>query len=379
MKRRYLKRTIGILLMILIVAAYVHFMQENITGLYNDSDCRIIKSYYLEEPDSLDAVVMGSSEIVNGYLAPEAYRTEGFTSAPYAFSINSVLLWKYELREIERTQQPQVLIIETNGALYEETKYMKASYGIDMLIDCMPVTRNKLEAALALSDEPLERMLPFIKYHYKWPELRDLEDNTMLMINKQGHARLRGSMSQLSRKRIALDKLRPHDQLTADLNPVAKEALADFLEECRTSEIKHIVFVEYPHILNDGEKYARHMRANSAEKMIRDAGFDYIDLSRDAEKIGLDYGTDFHDEDHVVVPGQVKTTRYLAGIISDRYVKKPGALTPENRREWDESADIIKKYCKYYDNFNTGRDPYEKAGFKLLEERHIMEELEKID
>ena len=379
MKKKYVKRTAGILSMILCAAAYVWFMQENIAGLYNDSDCRNVKSFYLEEPDSLDAVVMGSSEIINGYLAAEAYRTEGFTSYPYASSINSVLLWEYELSEIERTQHPKVLLIETNGALYEEEKYMKAPYGIDLVIDCMPLTPNKLKAARELSEEPLERLFPFIKYHYKWAEMEDPEDNTMMMLNRQGHARLRGAMSQLFLKQIPLDGLKPHDGASADLDPLAEEALADFLEKCKSSEIEHIVFIEYPHILNSDDKYARHMRAKQAEKMIREAGFDYIDLSAASKEIGLDYRTDFNDEDHLVVPGQIKTTRYLAGIIRDRYVKEPKKLSEKNSEEWEESAELIQKYYRLYDKYTSGKDPHENPHFKLIENRGIMKEIEEMD
>lgn len=379
MKDKYLKRTIGILAMILCVTTYVWFMQENITGLYNDSDCRNVKSFYLEEPDSLDVVIMGSSEIINGYLASEAYRTEGVTSYPYACSINSVLLWEYELNDIERTQHPKVLLIETNGALYEEEKYMKAHYGIDMVIDCMPLSANKLKAARALSDEPLERMLPFIKYHYKWAEMEDPEDNTMMMLNRQGHARLRGAMSQLFLKTIPLDGLRPHDGVSADLDPLAEKTLAGFLEKCRSSEIEHIVFVEYPHILNSDEKYSRHMRAKRAEEMIREAGFDYIDLSAAAKEIGLDYRTDFNDEDHMVVTGQIKTTRYLAGIIRDRYITEPKKLSEKNSEEWNDSAELIVKYCRLYDKYTSSKDPYYNPHFKLIENRRIMKELEELD
>ena len=378
MKKKYLKRTVGILAMIVVVAAYVCFMQNNITGLYNDFDYRNLRSYYLEEPGSLDVVMMGSSEIINGYLAPEAYRAEGFTSYPYAFSINSVLLWKYELAEIERTQHPETLLIETNGALYEDTKYLTARYSKDMFLDSLPLTSNKLKAA-ALSDEPLERLFPFIKYHYKWSDLNDPDENTMIMINRQGHAKLRGAQSQLYHNKISLDTLRPHDDVSADLNPVAEEALAEFLEICKSSDIKNIVFVEYPHVIDDDEKYERHKRAKRAEQMIREAGFDYIDLCAASGEIGLDYSTDFIDEDHMVVPGQIKTTRYLAGIVRDRYSAEPKKQSEENAKNWDESSGLIEKYYRLYDKYTSGKDPYEKVGFKLLEDRTIMKEMEELD
>ena len=108
MQRIYRKRVIAIVLLGISVIAAAAFMQMTVANSDN-ADYRNLKCFYMEEPDSLDVVVLGASEIVNGYSAAEAYRTEGFTSYPFAISVNSVLLWKYELKEIEKRQTQEVL------------------------------------------------------------------------------------------------------------------------------------------------------------------------------------------------------------------------------------------------------------------------------
>ena len=161
----------------------------------------------------------------------------------------------------------------------------------------------------------------------------------------------------------------------------AEAALTDFLEQCKASEIEHIVFVEYPHILNDDETYERHQRAKTAEKMIREAGFDYIDLSSDIKSEGLDIKKDFFDADHLVAPGQRKISRYLARLVKDKYLDETIEQSEANRQSWDESADLIERFYILYDQYISKHsdDPYEKVYTILLENRQIMDELAEIN
>ena len=380
MRKKYTKRIAGIVLVVLTVVCYVHFMQMTVANM-GDPDYRTLKYFYHEKPKSLDVVMMGSSEIAYGYSAAEVYRSEGFTSYPYAFTINPVLLWKYELEDIERTQNPKVLLIETNGALYKEDKYLDEPNCVNILTEAMPMSGNRVRAAFRESDHPMERLVPFIKYHYKWTDLRDIRENTNLMLWRQGHAKLRGAYSMLYRGKIDTRKLRPHDDKCAPLNDRADKALREFLDQCKNSEIEHIVFVEYPHILKDQETYERHQRAKTAEKIIREAGFDYIDLSKNARAEGLDYKTDFFDADHLMATGQRKTSRYLGKVVKERYLSDIREQSEENRKEWEESAVLIDRYYRLYDKY-TGEhadDPYKKVFFKLLENYRIMGDIEAMD
>ena len=380
MKKKYIKRLSALVLISIITVGYVLVMQI-LAANHGDPDYRTLKFFYHEAPQSLDVVFMGSSEITYGYSAPEAYREAGFTSYPFAFTINPVLLWKYELEEIEKLQQPKVLLIETNGALYEEDKYLETPNCVNMLTESMPMSVTRIRAAFENSDHPLERLVPFIKYHYKWPEAVGEPGKTNMMMWRQGHAKLRGAYSMLYRVKLDTTDLCPYDDVCAPLNAKAEAALTDFLEQCKASEIEHIVFVEYPHILNDDETYERHQRAKTAEKMIREAGFDYIDLSSDIKSEGLDIKKDFFDADHLVAPGQRKISRYLARLVKDKYLDETIEQSEANRQSWDESADLIERFYILYDQYISKHsdDPYEKVYTILLENRQIMDELAEIN
>lgn len=376
MQRIYRKRIIAIILLLISVIAVAEFMQLTVANSDN-ADYRNLKCFYKEEPDSLDAVVMGASEVVNGYSAAEAYRTEGFTSYPFAISVNSVFLWKYELKEIEKRQHPNLLIVEINGAVYLNDKQLHSEYCINNFLDSMPLSVDKVKAAYALSENPIERIFPIIKYHFKWPKLRRLADNTNLMLQTQGHAKLRGAYNFTYRDEIEDNTTFRDDQDISPLNEEAEQTLREFLELCKESEIKKIVFVEYPHLICDEDMHQRRRRSNKVAEIIKDTGFEYIDINSLADEIELDYPRDFHDPDHMIASGQKKTSDYIARLIRTSYLDELKPQTDRNRADWDESADLILKYYdlnRRYLEENSGK----KDGFvrpRIYEDRDLMRKI----
>ena len=258
--KKYMKRILGIILMIVAVSA-VSLVLQDLIMYRDDVDAFRIKAFYREPADSLDYVMMGSSEIMWGYVAGEAYRTTGLTSSPFAFPVNPVELWKYELPDIERAQHPKLLVIETNGALYTEDRYIHSNFCVETLADNMPLSKTRIKLIKDLAHHPLERLLPILKYHYKWPKIRRLENNRNLMLRKQGYARLRGAQSLLFRAEKPPKNLREADDTTADLCEEPNKYLEEFLKEAQKSGIENILFIEYPHVIVNKENYERQQRA----------------------------------------------------------------------------------------------------------------------
>ena len=360
------------------VWVFVWFMQATVTNR-DDNDLRSLRSFYMEDRDSLDVAVLGSSEVMSGYSAAEAYGAEGYTSFPYAFTINSVVLWKYELQDIERTQHPKILFIETNGALYQDDEYVFSKNCVNALGESMPMSMNRIRLAFEQSNHPLERLFPIIKYHYKWKDILNISENSNLVLLKEGCSRLKGVNSFLYRKKYSTELKYPPDDTTADLNPNAEAALREFLEACKDSSIEHIVFVEFPHVMGEKEMYERQQRANRAAELIQEAGFDYIDLTDKSEEIGLDLEKDFFDEHHLRAPGEKKLTHYLADIVMNHYKLEPKTQSKENRQRWDDSAELIGRFYAFYDEYiaeHAGK-PYKKADFLLAENAETMERIGK--
>ena len=207
----------------------------------------------------------------------------------------------------------------------------------------MPMSMNRIRLAYDLAEHPLERLFPIIKYHYKWKDIFKLPENSNLVLFREGSSRLKGVSSNLYQKEYSTELKYPPDDTTADLNSNAEEFLSEFLDVCKDSSIENIVFVEFPHVMGEKEMYERQQRANRAAEMIREAGFDYLDLTGKSDEIGLDLEKDFFDEHHLRASGQKKLTHYFADEIIPAYNIKPIAQGDKAKFILAENAETMKR------------------------------------
>lgn len=273
-----------------------------------------------------------------------------------------------------------MLIVELNGALYIEDKFIHSADGRLFYGNALPLSINGIRYAREIAAHPMESLFPFIKYHYKWKDFRDDYVRDRIMLYHNGYAKLRGAMSPLYHTEIDTSKIYPADEKTAELHQESEKDFREFLELCKKSEIPHIVFVEFPHILTTEEEYARHQRSNRAAEIVRSEGFDCVDLTREIEEIGLDYQTDFFDKHHMIATGQRKLSDYIGKMIRDKYNITPQVQTERNAATWEDSAELIEKFYRCYDEYTSSHadKPYEEVDYDLSDTVRTINELEKM-
>ncbi len=343
-----------------------------------DHDQRRIEGFYMEPKDSLDVVFMGSSEIFSDFSSAQAYEEFGFTSYPYAVNANPVTLWKYELKEIIDRQHPQLVVVETNGALYNSKRLFR-EVSVRRISDNSPMTDNIKGMIREYGcDDWISYCFPFVKYHNNWehPELMLKGGKNTASLYFRGSAYLKGISTNT--KKLKADKTRDirGDTQTEALNENAEEALRDFLEYCRDEKIDNIIFVRYPHcIITDDTDYSRFMRSNAAGEIIMSYGFDFINLDQQEEAMGLDLADDFYNSEHMNVHGMKKMTSWFGRYLMDHYHLVPRQQAEKNKTQWDQSVLYTNALYDYFDRIRTATEEY---GLEINETAQVMQELKKM-
>ena len=196
----------------------------------------------------------------------------------------------------------------------------------------MPISANCVRYAREMSEHPMETVFPVLKYHYRWNEITDDSVKDRALMYKNGYARLRGAMTPLYRTKFSSDNIYPADDSTAPLNEKGEAYLREFLEVCKESEIPHIVFAEFPHVLDTEKAFYRHQRVNRAAEIIQEEGFDFIDFTQEIDA------------------------------------------------RWEDSAELIVKFYKYYDDYTSAHadDPYKEVDYDLYDTLRTAQELKKV-
>lgn len=339
--KRFLK--IATLLVAILVVAWLaqHYVMARL-----DVHQRRIEGFYMEEKDSLDMMILGASETYNGYIPAKAWDEYGITSYLYGYQANPVTLWSYQLKEIEKTQHPDVLLIECNGAVYDEEN-LNDPAELRFMSDDMPFSRNKIEL---INDRATESKLsyyfPILKYHaHLIPGNGTL---SKIMLEKRGFNILRGYQARSGGDDLSNDVIDVSgDDSVLELDPLADQALRAFLEQCKESEIKHIVFVRFPHVVTD-YNYSRFQRYHKVKEIVEEYGFDYIDMDAFMDDMGLLFESDFLDCEHLSANGARKLTDYIVPYLMDRYEMSPREQSEKVVKQWEDSLEYYNRLYEYW-------------------------------
>ena len=320
-----------------------------------DQNSLRMEGYYMEDFDSLDVVTMGASDVYTSFASARAYKQYGFTSYPYATQSITASGMLTALKEVVRTQTPQLIVIEVNAFLYKEKKNESDEGHIRKLIDSVPFNQNKIDFVSEYidPDQQLEYYVPLIKYHDLWKEYPGQMRLVLSKLNQdnRGHSYLKGfrttTKSYKPPQKILNEKI-VNEEGTLALNPTLEAELREMLDYCKEKNL-NVLFMRVPHLVYK-QTFDRVKRSNRAGEIIRSYGYDYLNLERDWKKLGLDLKTDFYNYDHMNIYGAVKMTNYLGKLIRDKYNIVPEKLSDEQKERWDQSAvyfDKLERYCDH--------------------------------
>ncbi len=356
------KRILKIVTLAAAILAFVWLAQHYVLTRL-DVHQRRLEGFYMEEKDSMDMVILGASETYNGYVPARAWDEYGLTSYLYGYQANPVTLWTYQLKEIEKRQHPQLLLVECNGAIYVDQELDNPAE-VRFMTDDMPLSKNKIQLINEQATESkLSYYFPFLKYHSEL--IPGNGSASKFLLEKRGFNILRGAQARMNGDDISDDVIDvTGDDSIADLDPRAEEALRAFLEQCRESDIEHIVFVHFPHVVTD-YNYDRYQRYHMVKKIVEENGFDYIDMDDFTDEMDITFEKDFLDCEHLSADGARKLTDYMVPYLMERYDITPRKQSAKAVAQWEESLEYYNHLYEYWKYFRASYPGATADGYDL--------------
>ena len=157
----------------LIFAILFVVIQENLRDKWAEGEYDVsvkVDGFYAEEPDTLDVVFVGSSQMYADMAPAVLFDRFGITS--YDFCANEQPLWVsyYYIKEAIKRQHPKVIVLDVftvYGDDYEQEGVMHIN------LDDLPMSFNKLCAIRdgVPKDLRYSFYFPIAKYHNTWTDL----------------------------------------------------------------------------------------------------------------------------------------------------------------------------------------------------------------
>ena len=135
---------------------------------------------------------------------------------------------------------------------------------------------------------------------------------------------------------------------TLPLSDAADSAINELLDYCESIDCK-VIFVRFPHRITNEEDHDKLKQHNEIGRIVTERGFDFINLDHAINEIGLDLENDYYSDSHLNVHGQIKNTRHLCKILTEKYDIGISELSQKNKEHWDKSYEYTELFYKYYD------------------------------
>ena len=357
MKKVHLQRLLKLTALVLPIVLIVLFLQQHVFVL-NDSNTDRIRKFYYEEENSLDVVFLGASEVFSGYSPGYAYGQYGYTSYMYAMDANVGSLYKAQLKEILSCQTPAQIFVEVYGFTRpDDIQHNEAN--LRYFVESIPNSCNKISTVINYGyDHEISCLVPFIKYHGDYEILKgqlnyySINNKSIFSPSLNTGMMTHTSIHSGDGYHEAIDSTNRH------LYPEGKAYLLDFLEYCRQENLNNVIFVNFPRYIDDENQNALLTRVADIEQLVTDYGFEFLDLQKKFDSIGLDVSTDFYNPHHLNAFGQQKLTDYLGGLLLNQYNLAPRTQSLENRILWVKNAAFADEYFTLTTDLLTRGDIY---------------------
>ena len=372
---------IAALLLALLICALL--LQAFVVVPFGPNDQRIA-GFYKEPEDSLDIVLIGSSDIIYGFSPCLAYKEYGYTSYLFSCVENTVGLWKIQMDEAMRTQNPSCIVVEVNGALYTDEN-VKRETNLRLFTNNMPKEAGFNELLSLYSDlyQPNERItfyLPYIKYHSNIPlRKRDFDQlANRLDFNRRGESLFKGDSVNFKQPKKSDTVDLSSDDTALPLREEQEAFLRFTLENARQKGLP-LLFIRAPHRIDrDNERnIERTLLANRVGEIVNEYGYDLINYDRLHGEIGIDDKVDFASREHLNYHGMQKFTRVLSEeLISRGYLSEkahPKSITDR----WDRSVRLYDQWMKDALEAHEGQDRSKMDLFYENESAALLKKLER--
>lgn len=293
-------------------------------------DLQNIRGIYSEKKDSLDMVYIGGSASFVYWAPLDAYKNYGIASYDYGANTIQPELYKYMVKEMLKTQDPNLIVIDARAFQYRDVDQPPTAVAYRNVLTGMKLGKNKVD----FIRKNVNRFLGEDEASY-YSDLDLYHTNKTNSTVKNALRRVTDRYKNKNKGFYFVAKAEPmekQDFETEEIQPVSDdttEILNDLIAYLKTVN-KNVLFVVSPYIETKEHK----ANFNYVENIIEDAGFDFLDSNEYAKEMNLNYSVDFYNENHVNYYGADKYTNFLAKFIKSKY-EIPDRRNDNNYSDWN--------------------------------------------
>ena len=278
-----------------------------------DYNFQMIRSFYQEPENSLDAVYIGSSNCFTFWNPLAAWNEFGIRVYHYACDAFPFEATSHIIEEVHKTQPDSLIIVNLNTLHDSEISKEMTHY----LVDNMPASKTKLDLIQSLAaaagwsfSDCMELYFPLLRFHSRWNSL-EMGD---FVFSTNGLKGVASFSSYLDRAEDISDAYITTDD-TAQPNDWMLGCVDQLLSYCTRNDV-NILFVAVPRAETSAEVVGQ---LNYLQAHIEAKGYPVLNLIGQAGQMGMNLQEDYYNNGHANIHGSLKFTRHLSRYLMENY------------------------------------------------------------
>lgn len=265
--------------------------------------------FYVEEENSLDVIVIGSSTVRQGIVPAIAWDEYKVTSFNISNSPIHPKVIELAIDEIGRTQSPKVVFIDLTGLTYQ-TKETEKSY-VKEFISAMPnsIYKDKL---LEEYQEYFNDEKELFKNH------NDFRNYEYFNIFSSQNEYLKGFSAVYDVGVFEKTTLNKEDNKTLNLSSDGLEYFYEIMEVCSKYPHINFLFGVMPKILTEGH-IEEIYKLRSIVPILEQNGYKWVEFDEYIDIAGLNPKEDFANRGHLNYSGAQKFTKFFINYLQEIY------------------------------------------------------------
>ena len=288
--------------------------------------------FYSEPDDTIDAVMIGASSVSPLIAAPYIWNEYGITTYPLSTNAQPAAGIKYIIEEASKSQEGCLFMVDATMFMVEQSTLMTEPR-IRNVVDNMKYSLTRIRAINEMVEDKESRIdyyFDISKYHSAIFGENGVKAEDIKYFNFQSPSEYKGYLfveavdifEAVDLSGITGEKPIPEDS-EAELN-----ALMDY---CDKNDINVLFFIN-PYAATETNKEEH----NYIKRLVEQRAFDFINFNDFYDEMGIDFGRDLYNVNHMNVYGAEKFSKFLGSYLVDNYGfdDKRGN---EDYDSWDEA------------------------------------------
>lgn len=269
------------------------------------TDARI-ETYDRLPDDSLDVLLVGSSNIMSGINPVQLWEETGIQSYNYCSRAQTFPFTYAYLCDALKRQAPKCIIIDAYSVLSDKSVYGLINSATHLEMNFSSLKPSGIKYELMKENLPWRERLslafPIIKHHSRYKNWFEKDETENIYM---GYC--------FASETASLEQMDYSDGM-AEFQGIDKIYIDKIIELCNRKKLD-LIFIKTPVSITEEQ----HSKINGLKAYLSGYNISFYDCS-DGRKIkGFNFAEDMHDAYHLNENGAEKMTSYLTELLRDKY------------------------------------------------------------